>query len=151
MALEGRREAHLVDPPACGIPRAGVGAASGVDEVPDRGRMMAGNYQRLDGGPTGEWSVSHGPSASLQRRFAAGRKLDFAPGVRSIGVFLLAGRSRTLPFPPVTDPQAPPIRPERHIPNSIATMRRRLIAALARRLSRCPCCSRPFKRTRRQI
>jgi len=29
------------------------------------------------------------------------------------------------------------IRPERHIPNSIATMRRRLIIALTRRLSRC--------------
>ena len=30
----------------------------------------------------------------------------------------------------VTDPAAPPLRPERHIPHSIATMRRRLIAAL---------------------
>jgi hypothetical protein len=30
----------------------------------------------------------------------------------------------------VTDPEAPPIRPERHIPNSIATVRRRLIVAL---------------------
>ena len=29
----------------------------------------------------------------------------------------------------VTDPAAPPLRPERHIPNSIATMRRRLMAA----------------------
>ena len=35
------------------------------------------------------------------------------------------GCSRNLPLPPVTDPEAPPIRPERHIPNSIATMRRR--------------------------
>jgi hypothetical protein len=32
----------------------------------------------------------------------------------------------------VTDPAAPPPRPERHIPNSIATMRRRLIAALVK-------------------
>jgi hypothetical protein len=31
--------------------------------------------------------------------------------------------SRNLPFSPVTDPEAPPIRPERHIPNSIATRR----------------------------
>ena len=31
-------------------------------------------------------------------------------------------------FPPITDPEAPPIRTERHIPNSIATLRRRLIA-----------------------
>jgi hypothetical protein len=53
------------------------------------------------------------------------------------------GCPRNLPFPPVTDPEAPPIRPKRHIPNSIATMRRRLIIALTRRLSRCPWCSRP--------
>jgi len=40
----------------------------------------------------------------------------------------------------VDDPTAPPIRPERHIPNSIATMRRRLTVALAKTLERCPCC-----------
>ena len=50
------------------------------------------------------------------------------------------GGSKNLPFPPVTDPAAPPLRPERHVPNSIATMRRRLAVALANRLSRCPCC-----------
>jgi hypothetical protein len=60
-------------------------------------------------------------------------------------------RSRNLPFPPVIDPEAPPIRPERHIPNSIATMRRRLIVALAERLQRCPCCAQPTKRTNRLI
>ena len=49
--------------------------------------------------------------------------------------------SRDLPFPAVTDPEAPPIRPERHIPNSIATVRRRLIVALTRTLPRCPCCN----------
>jgi SRSO17 transposase len=55
--------------------------------------------------------------------------------------------SRDLPFPMVTDPEAPPIRPERHIPNSIATMRRRLIVALARILPRCPCCNAPIRKT----
>jgi hypothetical protein len=40
------------------------------------------------------------------------------------------GSSRRLCYPMVTDPAAPPLRPERHIPHSIATMRRRLIAAL---------------------
>jgi hypothetical protein len=29
--------------------------------------------------------------------------------------------SRNLPYPTVSDPEAPPLRPERHIPNSIAT------------------------------
>ena len=40
--------------------------------------------------------------------------------------------SRHLRYPTVTDPEAPPLRPERHIPNSIATVRRRLIAILVR-------------------
>ena len=51
--------------------------------------------------------------------------------------------SRNLAFPPITDPEAPPIRTERHIPNSIATLRRRLIVALVRNAPRCPCCTRP--------
>jgi hypothetical protein len=61
------------------------------------------------------------------------------------------GHSRNLPFPLVTDPEAPPIRPERHIPNSVATMRRRLIIALTQHLSGCPCCTRPIKRTTRRV
>jgi SRSO17 transposase len=48
--------------------------------------------------------------------------------------------SRNLPFPTVPDPADPPLRPERHVPNSIATVRRRIIDALVRRLPRCPCC-----------
>ena len=50
--------------------------------------------------------------------------------------------ARRLAFPPVIDPAALPIRPERHVPNSIATVRRRLTTALARSLKRCPCCLR---------
>jgi IS30 family transposase len=39
----------------------------------------------------------------------------------------------------------------RHIPNSIATVRRRLIAAIVSRLPRCPCCAAPIaRRMRRQ-
>jgi len=41
-------------------------------------------------------------------------------------------------IPRVTDPEALPIRPERHIPNSIATIRRRLIVALAKTLPEMP-------------
>jgi hypothetical protein len=33
--------------------------------------------------------------------------------------------SRNLPFPRLIDPEAPPLRPERHVPNSLATLRRR--------------------------
>jgi hypothetical protein len=53
--------------------------------------------------------------------------------------------SKRLAFPKVIDPVAPPLRTERHIPNSIATLRRRLTAAIVRRLSRCPCCARTIE------
>ena len=59
--------------------------------------------------------------------------------------------SRNLPYPTVTDPEEPPLRPERHIPNSIATMRRRLIAAIIRCLPRCPCCGGSTARRSRAI
>src|SRR5208337_3524013 len=48
--------------------------------------------------------------------------------------------AKHLVYPPVPDPAAPPIRPERHIENSIATIRRQLTVALAGTLLRCPCC-----------
>ncbi len=55
-------------------------------------------------------------------------------------------------YPTAIDPEAPLLRPERHIPNSIATVRRRLIAALVSKLQRCPCCAVPIaKRMHRQI
>ena len=47
---------------------------------------------------------------------------------------------RELQFPKLTARGGPPLRPERHVPNSIATIRRRLSAALVAMLSRCPCC-----------
>jgi hypothetical protein len=46
---------------------------------------------------------------------------------------------KNLPFPTITDPAAPPIRPERHVENSIASMRRSIATALARILPRYPC------------
>jgi len=48
--------------------------------------------------------------------------------------------SRNLPFPGVIDPKAPPLRSERHVPNSISTLFRPLIAKFVAILSRCPCC-----------
>ena len=59
-----------------------------------------------------------------------------------------AAQRQALAIPEGCRPQAPPIRPERHIPNSIATLRRRLTVAIARNLARCPCCARnndPFR------
>jgi sugar transferase len=46
---------------------------------------------------------------------------------------------KNLPFPPVTNLEDLPLRTQRHVPNSIATIRRRLIVALAIGLPRCPC------------
>jgi hypothetical protein len=56
------------------------------------------------------------------------------------------GCSRNLPCPTVTDPEDPPLWSERHVPNSIATMRHRLMDAIARLLPRCPCCHAPTSR-----
>jgi SRSO17 transposase len=50
------------------------------------------------------------------------------------------GRATTYTFPVVADSTRPPLRPERHAPASIPTMRRRLTVGLARRLPRCPYC-----------
>jgi SRSO17 transposase len=46
---------------------------------------------------------------------------------------------------PATALATPPVRPERHCPASIATLRRHLAVALMRRLPRCPCCLRDFE------
>lgn len=48
--------------------------------------------------------------------------------------------ARNLPFPVVLDQAHPPIRPERHVHSTIATIRRRITVALARNLLPCPCC-----------
>jgi hypothetical protein len=56
-----------------------------------------------------------------------------------------------LPFTPVTGPAAPRLPPERHVPNSAATMRRRITVALVERLPRCPCCGSGRARGERRI
>jgi hypothetical protein len=51
---------------------------------------------------------------------------------------------RNLPYAKTISPEDAPLRPERHVPNSIATMRRTLVVALVATLSRCPCCATPI-------
>jgi hypothetical protein len=58
-------------------------------------------------------------------------------------------QSKNLPYPTVIDPEAPPIRPQRHVPNSLATIRRELAAAIANRLHRCPHCVRRIRSSQR--
>jgi hypothetical protein len=48
--------------------------------------------------------------------------------------------AKRLRYPRVGSPEGMPIRPERHNPSSITSVRRRLTVALARQLPRCPCC-----------
>ena len=56
--------------------------------------------------------------------------------------------ARPLPYPPAGGRAGVPPRPERHNPWSIASIRRRLTIALARRLPRCPCCQLAYDRTK---
>ena len=62
-----------------------------------------------------------------------------------------AGKLKNLPFPIVTDPAAPPIRPERHVPNSIATLHQYLIVAIARTSKMSILREREFKRNRHRV
>jgi hypothetical protein len=50
------------------------------------------------------------------------------------------GEARNLPFPPVIDPEDLPLRSQRYMPHSIATLRIRLARTLAHALPRCPSC-----------
>jgi hypothetical protein len=53
-----------------------------------------------------------------------------------------AGGSKHLRYPPASSRGALPVRPERHVPHSIASIRRQLTARLVEALPRCPCCLR---------
>ena len=49
--------------------------------------------------------------------------------------------AKCLPYPKASGPAAP-LRRQRHVPNSITTLRLELAAALIAALDRCPCCAR---------
>jgi SRSO17 transposase len=48
-------------------------------------------------------------------------------------------------LPEVIEPADPPIRPERHVPNSITSIQISIARAIARTLPRCPCCQQAQK------
>ena len=54
--------------------------------------------------------------------------------------------AQRLRYPRAGGPEGIPVRPERHNPSSITSVRRRLTVALARSLPRCPCCQRQHLR-----
>ena len=53
---------------------------------------------------------------------------------------LAPGAAGDLPFPQVIDAEELPLRSQRHVPNSIATLRIRLARTFAHALPQCPCC-----------
>ena len=103
----------------------------------------------LPTGHSGNSKAEVGAASIIMPRCASRPTASWSPrGRRFPPVDLVPPRcSKNLPFPTVTDPEAPPLRTERHVPNSIATMRRRLIVALAKTLARCPCCAAPVSRS----
>ena len=77
------------------------------------------------------------PRQPLHRglRLPGGRALPFPPS----GPLHPRDGSRHLRYPEASG-RAVPVRPERHVPHSIATIRRRLTVGLVHLLPRCPCC-----------
>jgi SRSO17 transposase len=55
--------------------------------------------------------------------------------------------SKNIPYPEVIDPADLPTRPERHVPNSITSVRIAITRTISRILPRCPCCQRITRRT----
>ena len=53
-----------------------------------------------------------------------------------------AGGSKHLRYPQASSRGGLPVRPERHVPSSIASIRRQLAIRLVKALPRCPCCLR---------
>jgi len=60
---------------------------------------------------------------------------------KSVGGKKTSSNAKCLPFPKITSPVAA-LRPQRHVDNSITTLRHRLSYALIARLRQCPCCGR---------
>ncbi len=120
-------------PPSCD------GASSATIRNSNRNSVSA-----ITKGEAGEVSIIMRASASPLTDSSSPRDRLFPPQRRP-----KPKTARNLPFPKIIDPADPPIRPERHAPNSIATVRRHLTVALSRSLQRCPCCTRtmPAKST----
>jgi membrane fusion protein, multidrug efflux system len=113
------------------------------------GRTWTGTVQSVAPATDQNFSLlpaenSSGNWVKVVQRIPVRVRFDMKPGDPPLSAGMSASvRTRPVSMsisPPVTDPKAPPLRPERHIPNSIATLRRRLIVELIEHLPRCPCC-----------
>ena len=112
-------------------------------EVLDAGAVTTRNSNRRLGSATSKGE--DGAASTITQRYASRPMNSWSPSGRRFPLELVPpGCSKKLQFPKLIARGAPPLRPERHVPNSIATIRRRLSAALAKTLSRCPCCVAPI-------
>ena len=86
--------------------------------------------------------VADGAASTITQVFASRLTDSWSPKRRLFPPQALPapGEARNLPFPQVTDPEVLPLRSQRHMPNSIATLRIRLARTLVPLLPRCPCC-----------
>lgn len=90
---------------------------------------------------------------AVARRHRAGIRFDTCDGTTAAAalsalagplavISMLAVIWSALPLFLLAACAVPPLRPERHTPNSISTLRTMITVALANRLPRCPCCMR---------
>ena len=91
----------------------------------------------------GEDSITTQRCASPPTAFSSPRGPLFPPHER-----LAPGSSKRLRFPKATGRAALPARTQRHVPDSLATLRYELAVALAASLQRCPCRTRPVAEPR---
>jgi SRSO17 transposase len=128
-----------------------IGFASLVDTAKLRWRIERGKRTFIVSDKALTHSISNRRSASGITKAAAGAAFTTTPrsappssswNARRVPPqdLVASGQSKKLVFPKVTSQGDMPLRPERHLPNSIATLKRRIAAALARALPRCPCC-----------
>src|SRR4051795_3160051 len=76
------------------------------------------------------------PASASQPTASSSPSAAFSP----LGASSSESGSKHLPYPEVSVREGLPIRPERHVQHSIASLRRRIAVALVTRLPRCPCC-----------
>ena len=123
---------------------------TGVNQVPNTCRTQAEQasirYRTRVSGTTkveagGDFSITPHSASPLMDSWSSKRPLF--PPLEPTDDY----SARNIPFPKITDPEAPPLRTERHVEHSIASPRRRLVVGLSRTLDRCPCCCQTGQRS----
>ena len=109
---------------------------SGFLGVPADPQKAAGFTRRID-----EYEAR--ARERLEAIRAAHPEFRSAANVRAVSTTQATPTQRAFAYPQVSARREVPVRPERHNPASIATIRSLIARALARTLPCCPCCGRP--------